>query len=111
MGIKYEGDEVFDPVMKALLDDAWVRSDTVQKVAFELIRGLMDNHWSTPENSLAAFEDNPHIVAAFKAHGVMLDCGEGHPGDGESCEGLKRGHEEPHQDYLGRTWTDEEVAK
>lgn len=107
MGVKYEGGDVFDAVMKPLLADAWVRSDTVQAVASGLVKSLLDLHWDNADATLGEYDENDAIVAAFKEHGILLPCQAEHPDDGESCEEPGRDHSTPHRDYLGRTWSTE----
>lgn len=110
MGIKYEaGTDVFEPVMAVLLPlKEQVGEEAVQRIASRLIAGLLGLGWGNADGTVGMYDEEPAIVAAFQEHGVLLFCGAEHPDDDEPCDGLARGHEEPHRDHLGRTWADEE---
>ncbi len=110
MGIKYEaGTDVFEPVMdEILLVKEQIGAEAVQRIASKLIKALTEMGWNNAEGTVGVYDEEPAIVAAFAEHDILLFCGSEHPDDGEPCEGLARGHKEPHKDYLGRTWTEEE---
>lgn len=103
MGIKYNGDEIFDPVMRVLLDDPRVGNDATRKVASRLIGELRRFEWDNPEVSLSAFGGSEPVVAAFAEHGILRNRLAEHPDDGEACE-KDQGHELSHRDHLGRIW-------
>jgi hypothetical protein len=108
MGVKYNGGDVFDAAIQGLMAVPGVTDEMVYETARPLIRSLLDLYWDNADGTVGMYDDKPAIVAAFKDNGIMLFCGGEHPDDGESCEGLERGHAEPHRDHLGRIWTDEE---
>lgn len=108
MGVKYEGGDLFGDVMKGLTDVPGVTPEMVYETARPLIASLLKLGWDNAEGTVGMYDDKPYVVAAFRDNGVLLFCGSEHPDDGEPCEGLERGHEAPHKDYLGRTWVEEE---
>lgn len=110
MGVKHgSGTEVFEPVMTLLLPlKEQIGAETLQKVASALAGGLLELGWDNAEGTVGMYDEEPAIVAAFKEHGILLFCGAEHPDDGEPCEGLGRGHKEPHRDYMGRIWMNQE---
>lgn len=64
------GDEVFDPVAKALL--RLTTYDVTYEVCRILIEQLQGRGWDTECESLGEFLDYPEIVAAFAANGVEM---------------------------------------
>lgn len=106
MGVKYEGGEIFEAVMKGLMDVPDVTWEMVFETAKPLIKGLLEFGWDNAESTLGIYDEDPAIVAAFKENGVLLSCGSENPDDGEPCDGLERGHGGSHRDCLGRTWAD-----
>lgn len=108
MGVKYEGGDIFEETMRALMNGPEATPEVIERTAEPLIRELLRFGWDNADGTLGLYQDNPAIVAAFKANGVLLFCEGEHPDDGEPCDGLGRGHEGPHQDCLKRTWSDEE---
>lgn len=111
MGVKYGGGDIFDAAMRGLMAVPGVTPEMIYETARPLIKSLLDLGWDNADGTVGLYDDNPAIVAAFQDNGILLFCGAEHPDDGESCEGVQRGHKVPHRDYLGRTWTSEESAE
>jgi hypothetical protein len=105
MGVKYEGGDLFNTAINGLTAVPGVTSEMVYETARPLIEGLLRLGWDNAGSTVGEHEGNPAVVAAFKDNGVPLFCDTGHPDNGESCEVPDRGHERPHRDFLGRTWT------
>jgi hypothetical protein len=114
VGAKYEaGDLVFEPVMDELLPlKAQIGDAALQRIASKLVGGLLGLHWDNADASLGLYDDEPAVVAAFKEHGVLLDCMSENAEHNGVCE-EERGHypETDHKDYQGRTWSDEEAVQ
>ena len=100
---------IFDPVAKALIE--LNASDEMKtRVLGDLIRALQDGDWDTGDESLDEFKDDPAIVAAFRAHGILVRCmAEDGPPEASYCEAEIR-HDGDHQDYDGHTWPQATVA-
>ena len=108
MGIKYEGDEIFTPVIRAAIEEG-LSGESLWKLADVLLGKLLEFGWNNAETALSEFEDNPYVVAAFRKHDFLLDCASEHDSEGWWCAG-ERGHYpvSPHRDFQGNTWTEEE---
>lgn len=114
MGIKYDaGDKVFEPVMGELLPfKEQFGSEALQRITSSLAGGLLKLGWDNAEASLGLYDSEPAVVAAFREHGILLDCMSEHAESGESCE-EERGHYPAtlHKDHRGSTWSDEEALR
>lgn len=72
------GDEVVDPVIRAL--DALYESDSISGsgatlVLAELIKALQNRGWDTEEETLGLWRHTPWVVDAFRMCQVYLPCG------------------------------------
>jgi hypothetical protein len=95
---------VFDPVAKAMID-AGARPELKTAVLTVLIAALQERGWDTEGESLGDFSQDEAVVAAFRANGVVIECGaEG--GDAEDCT-LEREHAGNHRGWRGGTWPQE----
>lgn len=114
MGAKYEaGDLVFEPVMDELLPlKEQIGSETLQRIASKLAGGLLKLHWDNADASLGLYDGEPAVVAAFREHGILLECMSENAERGGTCE-EERGHYPgtEHKDFQGWTWSDEEAVQ
>lgn len=114
MGIKYDvGDKVFDPAMDELLPlKDQIGEEALQRIAAKVVGGLLDLGWGNADASLGMYDDQPAVIAAFREHGILLDCMSEHAEHGGICE-EERGHhpETDHKDHQGWTWSDEEAVQ
>lgn len=114
MGIKYEaGEKVFEPVVNQLLllrDQ--IAPESLQRITSRLVGGLLSLGWGNADSWLGLHDEEPAIVAAFREHGIFLDCLSENAAHGGSCE-EERGHypQTKHKDFRGRTWNDEEAVQ
>lgn len=91
---------IFDPVAQALID-AGATDELKTTVLGKLIKQLQNGDWDTEGESLDEFADDPAIVAAFRANGVVIHCGD--ENDERWCEN-ERDHKDDHRDWRGETW-------
>lgn len=95
---------IFDPVAKALVE-LNAPDDMKRAVLGTLIGQLQDGDWDTEGESLEDFQDDPAIVAAFRDHDVILECGvilecdadDDGPESTYYCQ-LEHGHDGLHKD-------------
>lgn len=100
------GGEVFDPVAREL-QGAAAPVEVRERVCRVLIDALQNRGWDTEGESLGEFQDDPAIVRAFKANGVVLQCLAEHETRPWQCE-REQGHVSDHRDYQGNTWPNED---
>lgn len=63
------GNEVFDPVAKALIREN-VPAEVRYRILSELAAALQRQDWDTEDESLEKFKDDPVIVRVFHEHGI-----------------------------------------
>lgn len=102
--MKQGASDVFNAAMQGLLATPGVTQEMVYETARPLIQNLLKLRWDA-YGTAVMYDDNPAIVRAFKDNGVLLPCEAEHPGDGGLCKDPERGHDGPHEDYWGNTWT------
>lgn len=91
---------IFDPVAQALIDSE-VPDDKQTTILTVLIKALQGGDWDTEGESLGEFAGHPAVVAAFRARGVVIQCGD--ETDDRWCEN-ERDHKDDHRDWQGETW-------
>lgn len=60
------GNEIFDPVVKELLDCKTIPSNIKTRITAKLIDVLQDADWDTQDESYEIFKGQPEVVAAFR---------------------------------------------
>ncbi len=109
MGVKYDGGDIFDAAMNGLTSCPGVTPEMIRRTAEPLIKELLAFHWDNAEGTLGEYTDNPEIVAAFRANGILVKCDGEHPVNPWQCE-EEQGHYPGtlHKDYQRNTWSEEE---
>jgi DNA gyrase inhibitor GyrI len=91
---------IFEPVANAMIR---THATDAQKrdVLSTLIKTLQDGDWDTASESLGLYVDDPAIVDAFRANGVVVTCDD--ENDHKWCE-EERGHPGRHRNWRGDEW-------